>query len=202
MLGAHEMHETHERIHGAGHGAGQHGHHGPGRNRMIAILISVLAALLALVDIGASSSQTEAIAANIRANDLWAFFQAKTIRGTLMATAADALAAEQPPAGSPAAKQIAAWRATAARYQSEPETGEGRKELAARAKEAEKRRDHILAAYHLYEYGAGALQIAIVLASSAVVTGVIALAWGACGLGLLGTAVALVGWLAPHLLHF
>ncbi len=196
----HDAHEHHERIHEAGHA---HGHHGPGRNRVIAVLISVLAAFLALVDIGANSAQTEAIAANVQAADLWAFFQAKTIRVTTLRTAADAMAAlDHPAPGSPAAKQIAAWRATADRYQSEPETGEGRKELAARAKAVEARRDHVIAAYHLYEMGAGALQIAIVLSSAAVVTGIMALAWGAGGLGAIGVAIAMVGWLAPTLIHF
>ena len=38
------------------------------------------------------------------------------------------------------AKRIEDWKKSAARYDSEPETGEGRKELAARAKAAEAKR--------------------------------------------------------------
>ena len=50
------------------------------------------------------------------------------------------------------------------------QAGEGRKELAARAKVAEHERDLSLAAYHHFEVGSAALQIAIVLASAEVIT--------------------------------
>ena len=70
---------------------------------------------------------------------------------------------------SPAAKaalqeQVKKWRDTATRYETEPETGEGRKELMARAKVAEEKRDRSMAAYHLFEYGAACFQVAIVVA--------------------------------------
>ncbi|MGE5505556.1 MAG: DUF4337 domain-containing protein [Actinomycetota bacterium] len=198
-----EAHETHEAIHEAH--AGHHHHKHPNAKR-VAILISVLAALLAIVEMGGKSAQNTSVAANIEAANLWAFFQAKTVRMTTMRTAADALDTVAPPGLPPEAaaawaKRSADWRATLQRYESEPETGEGRKELAARAKAAEAKRDHALAAYHLFEYGAAALQLAIPLASAAVVTGMIALAWVAAGLGGVGTAFALLAWLAPTLIH-
>lgn len=197
-----EAHETHEKIHEAAHHGGGH----PSRNKMIAVMISVLACLLALVEMGVKSTQNTYQASNIEASNLWAFFQAKSVRMTTMRTAAEqavvvapaGLSAEQAAALD---KQVADWRANAQRYDSEPETGEGRKELAARAKAAEERRDRALSAYHIFEYAAAALQIAIVLASAATVTGVIALAFGAGGLGVIGIVLALVGWLAPTLLH-
>ena len=74
-------------------------------------------------------------------------------------------------------KQIEAWQKSAARYDSEPDTGEGRKELAARAKVAEESRDLAMAKYHHYEVASAAFQIGIVLASAAVITEVIGLAW-------------------------
>ena len=70
-------------------------------------------------------------------------------------------------------KQIEAWQKTAARYDSEPETHEGRKELAERAKEAEENRNTALAKYHAYEIASAAFQIGIVLASAAVITEII-----------------------------
>lgn len=98
-------------------------------------------------------------------------------------------------------KRIASWKKTADRYDSEPDTQEGRKELAARAKAAETRRDRALAAYHQYEVASGALQIAIVLASANVITGAVFLMWGALGLGLLGIVFSLIGLLAPTAVH-
>jgi len=190
------MQETQEKIHEAGHG-----HHVP-PNKRIAILISVLAALLAMVEMEGRGSQTMALASNIEASNLWAFFQAKTIRMTVLRSAADTLAVEHPGTQPEAmAKQIADWRALAQRYDSDPESNEGRKELAARAKAAEANRDHALAAFHLCEYGAGALEIGIVLASAAVVTGVFPLVWGALGLGVAGAGFAALAWLAPTLVH-
>lgn len=198
-----EAHETHEKIHETAHH-----HHGgaSSRNKLIAVMISALACLLALVETGVKGTQNTYQASNIEASNLWAFFQAKSVRMTTMRTAAEQIEVLAPAGLTPEQdaalkNQIAQWRATAQRYDSEPETGEGRKQLAARAKAAEDRRDHALAAYHIFEYAAAALQIAIVLASAATVTGVVALAFGAGGLGLVGVGLALVGWLAPTLLH-
>ena len=84
-------------------------------------------------------------------------------------------------------KQVDTWRKTAQRYETEPETGEGRKELAARAKVKEAARDKAMSAYHMFEYGSAALQLAIVLAGAAALTtcGVAdrscRLAWGLIG---------------------
>jgi len=201
-MDAHQAHEHHEKAHEAAHG-----HHGTSRSKRIGILISVLAALLAMVEIGGKSAQTNAMVANLESSDLWAFFQAKTIRMTVLQTSADTLELTRPPgldAAKAAAsdKQAAEWRAAAKRYDSDPEKNEGRKELAARAKAAEERRDHMLAAYHLYEYGAGAIEIGIVLASAAVVTGILGLAFLSAGFGAVGGAFGLVAWLAPTLVHF
>ncbi|HEY0835920.1 MAG TPA: DUF4337 domain-containing protein [Azospirillum sp.] len=196
--------ERHEKIEGAAHGH----HTGSSINRRIGLLISALAALLAISEAAGKSAQTEGITRNVEANDLWAFYQAKTIRMTTLRTAAetaqfDLLAPDLPEARRAAIqKQIDGWQATAKRYDSEPETNEGRKELVARAKEAEHRRDHAMHAYHLYEYGSAAFQIAIVLASATVITSFLPLAWIAGGLGLLGTAFSLLGWLTPGAVHF
>ena len=57
----------------AGHGHG--GDHGSG-NKRIALLISVLALVLAFAETLGKSAQTSALASNIEASNLWAFFQA------------------------------------------------------------------------------------------------------------------------------
>ena len=114
---------------GAGHG--HHGEHGGG-NKGIALLISVLALVLAFSETLGKAAQTEALSANIEASNLWAFFQAKTIRQTTLRTASEALVA-QGASQEAARKQVDAWNKTVDRYQSEPETGEGRKELADKA---------------------------------------------------------------------
>ena len=100
-------------------------------------------------------------------------------------------------------KQIATWQETAARYQSEPkpEGGEGTKELAERAKEAEHERDTALARYHRYEFASAAFQIGIVLCSAAVITGMLLLAWVAGGVAIVGVVFIALGMFAPTLFH-
>lgn len=183
----------------------EHGHVDPS-NRKIALLIAVLAAVLALSETLGKSAQTASLGANIEASNLWSFFQAKTIRMTTLRTAAESLEAELPQVSRPETrealeKRIAEWKKTSARYDTEPETQEGRKELAARAKLAEQKRDRSLAAYHHYELSSAALQIAIVLASAEVITGVVLLGWLSAGLGVVGLAFCAIGLVAPTAVH-
>jgi hypothetical protein len=179
------------------------GEHGAGFNKRIALVIAILALFLSFSETLGKSAQTEAVSANIRASDLWAFFQAKSIRMTQVNTAAEEMTVAAAGAGDQAArdamqKQIDTWKKTAARYDSEPETNEGRKELGARAKEAEEERDIALAKYHHYELASAAFQVGIVLASAAVITGMVTLAWFGGLLGAVGLALMLLGLSAPH----
>ena len=98
-------------------------------------------------------------------------------------------------------KQIDDWQKTAARYRSEPETGEGTEQLAERAKHAEEERDLATAKYHHFELASGAFQIGIVLASATIITGMVALAWISGLLSLAGVAFTALGIFAPHALH-
>lgn len=186
---------------------GGHGHGmAEGSNRSVALLISVLALFLAFGETLAKSAQTEALGQNVEASNLWAFFQAKTIRMTVVRTAMESAALAQPPAtAGPDAdrlkKQSDAWAASAARWDSEPETGEGRKQLSARAGTAEARRDLALARYHHYEIGSAAFQIGIVLSSAMVITGIAALAWAGAALGVGGAVMLGIGLFAPHAVH-
>jgi hypothetical protein len=184
--------------------SGGHGHVDTS-NKKTALLVAVLAALLAISEMGGKSSQTNALVSHTEASNLWNFFQAKTIRQTVLRTAADQADAEfkDNAQGMPAAMkaQSERWRQTAQRYETEPETGEGRKELAARAKAKETHRDKSLAAYHMFEYGSAAFQLAIVLAGAAALTSVVWLTFLSCGLGVLGAAFTVLAFVAPNLIH-
>ena len=153
-------------------GAHGHGHiEVEGNNKRIALLISVLALFLALVETMAKGAQTDALSYNIEASNLWSFFQAKTIRQTVVRTAGEMADLNRAPKVDPeatdaVAKRTDTWAKTVARWESEPETGEGRKELIARAKVAEEKHDTATAKHHHYEISSAAFQIAIVLASA------------------------------------
>jgi hypothetical protein len=180
--------------------SGGHGHvDGHGGNKSIALLISVLALVLAFSETLGKSAQTAALAYNIEASNFWAFFQAKTIRQTVLRTAAEEVALDAK--NDAAKKQVDKWRETAQRYQNEPETNEGRDQLMARAKDAEKKRDVSMARYHHYELASAAVQIAIVLASAAIITSMVALVWIAGGLGVLGVVFCVIGFFFPTQVH-
>jgi hypothetical protein len=178
--------------------------HASGENRKIALLIAVIALFLALSETLGKSAQTEAISKNVEASNLWAFFQAKTIRRTVVQTAADQArlgGAADDAAKAALQKQIDDWQKTAARYRSEPETGEGTEQLSERARHAEEERSVASAKYHHFELASAAFQIAIVLASATIITGIFALAWVSGLLTLAGLAMTALGVFAPHALH-
>jgi hypothetical protein len=174
--------------------------------RYIALLIAVLAALLAIVEVAGGNAEQDATKSNIDAANLWAFFQAKTIRQSNLRSLIE-YAELQVPHLSPerddrTRKQIEAWRATIERLESEPPTQEGRKELIVRAKAAEQQRDNALAADNMFDFASACLQLAIVLASAGVVMGMTALVWLAGGVGLIAVGFAFLGWFAPTLITF
>jgi uncharacterized protein DUF4337 len=175
-------------------------------NRNIALLIAIIALCLALSETLGKGAQTESIAKNVEASNLWAFFQAKSIRRTTVQTAAEqaklGLGATTDDATKAAVqKQIEDWQKTAARYRSEPETKEGTEQLAERAKVAEEERDLAEAKYHHYELASAAFQIGIVLASATIITGIITLAGISGLLTLVGIGFTALGLFMPHLLH-
>lgn len=217
------QHEVEHRLehetggHGGGHGATE------SRNKKIALLIAVIALFLALSETLGKSAQTAAISYNVEASNLWSFYQAKTIRQTALQIGAEILKLERlktsgeasPEAIKTALNQrIESWERTVARYESEPRQrevrkdvnlnppyGEGRRELMALALAAEKKRDTAMERYHHYEVASAAFQIGIVLCSAAVITGMVALAYIAGGLAVVGLAFAGIGLFAPHAVH-
>jgi Domain of unknown function (DUF4337) len=175
-------------------------------NRKIALLIAVIALCLALSETLGKGAQTDAISKNVEASNLWAFFQAKSIRHTVVQTAADQSKLSLGTVGDDTAKaaaqkQIDAWQKTAERYRSDPKSGEGQEQLSERAKHAEEERDLAEAKYHHFELASAAFQIGIVLASATIITGMVVLAWISGLLALAGIAITALGIFVPHLLH-
>ncbi|MGB9365114.1 MAG: DUF4337 domain-containing protein [Xanthobacteraceae bacterium] len=199
----------HENLEHAEHA--QHAAHEGGRdNKKIALIISVLALCLAFSETFGKSAQTAALNLQIEASNLWNFMQAKTIRRTFTIVQGEAAAIEAATTTDEArkaalTKQLAEWKKTADRYRSEPEAGggkgEGTVELMRRALEKEKERDLQFNKYHNFEFASAAFQIGIVLASAAVITSIVALAYGAVCVGLAGVVLMSLGLFAPELLH-
>lgn len=203
MAGPHENLEHAEHAQHAAHGGGEH-------NKKIALIISVLALFLAFSETFGKSAQTNALNLQIEASNLWNFMQAKTIRRTFTIVQGEAAAIEAASTTDEVrkaalAKQMAEWKRTADRYQSEPEAGggkgEGTRELMRRALEKERERDLQFNRYHNFEFASAAFQIGIVLASAAVITSMIGLAYAAIGIGVVGIVLTGGGIFAPDVLH-
>lgn len=147
----------------------------------VALLIAFMAMLLAITSLGGGNAAEDIMNHNIHASDTWAFYQAKNIRQTSYRIAADMLESElqlQGASVTPETQQllqrkIDQFKATAARYESEPDPqapndplrGEGKKELAARAADFAAQRDRAQLQDPNFDFSEALFQIAIVLAS-------------------------------------
>jgi hypothetical protein len=178
-----------------------------GSNKHVALLIAVLALFLAFSEMLGKNAEKASMQANIEANNLWAFFQAKTIRRSLAQNLVEF--AEMDNVGpiddvrkAAVAKQIDSWKRLAARMDSEPDTNEGRRELMKRAQDAEKKRDRENRKNEGFEIASAILQVSIVVASAMIITGVAFLAYVAGGLGILAVAIMSLAQFAPHVLPF
>ena len=92
-------------------------------------------------------------------------------------------------------KKIEEYQKTIARYESEPETKEGKKELLVKAKGHEAIRDHALLQDPWFDYAEGLLQIAIVLLSVSIIGSIPALFLVGGIVGFLGLLSTLNGFL-------
>ncbi len=166
-----------------------------------AIAIACLAALLAITGLGGNNATKEALNENVLASNDFTFFQAKNQRQTAYLLAANELElslnnpALTPEAKAAISKRVDDYRKTVARYESEPETGEGKKELLARARDHQIKRDHALKQDPYFDYSEALLQIAIVLISVAIVSEQIWLSFLGGGIGLLGGLLMINGYL-------
>ncbi|MHB1302072.1 MAG: DUF4337 family protein [Acidiphilium sp.] len=152
--------------------------------RRMALLIGILAACLAISEMGEKSAQNDYIAKQIAVSDTWAFYQAKAIKAEIAAGQAgvlQALSHNDPSLAAAAQAQAQARRA--AKEVSDPEGREGKEQLRQQALRQAEARDHQLERYHLLELVVGALQIAIVLASVSVVTEMMGFGLVAAALG-------------------
>ena len=161
-----------------------------------AVGIAFFAMLLAITGLGGQNATKEALNSNIEASNLFSFYQAKNMRQTSYALAADAFElafANDPSLPEPARAALKAkvdeYKQTIARYETEPETQEGKKELIVRATAEQAKRDHALKQDPYFDYAETLLQIAIVLISVSIVA-------EARWLSLIGGAIGLLGGLS------
>ena len=102
-----------------------HHAHGDTSARRIAILIAVLAAALALADMGEKGAQNAYLTHHIAVSDDWAFYQAKNMRATVWAAQAGVLANLPNAADAGPQAEIKRARDNEARMRDDPQGGDG-----------------------------------------------------------------------------
>jgi uncharacterized protein DUF4337 len=178
------------------------------KDRTVALIIAILALLLALAEAGAKRAQHLSTEMNIEASDLFNFYQAKKIRSTVVETASKSLEAQKtalvdPKAEAALEKQIGDFQALVARFEKDPKKPEDSLDaIQERAKAAVEARELANHRLERYELGSGLAQIAIVLASAAIITDIGTLVWLSVGLGFLGAILLALGFFAPTALRF
>ncbi len=169
-------------------------------DKKVAVYIALLAVLLAICSVGGGNSTKDSTRLNIQASDTWAYYQAKNMRQTSYKLAAEALELRlgEPGLADAQRKQIeakiAAYNAEINRLESDPKWGEGKKELVAKAKAFEKDRDAALKQDPYFDYAQAFLQIAVVLASAAIVLKIGTLLIGSGILSVLGVLMMVNGF--------
>lgn len=178
------------------------------KDRRAAIVIAILALFLALSEAGAKKADHISTEKNIESSDLFNFYQAKKIRSTIIETASQTLESQMPGVSDPKAhdaleKQIADFKTKAAEFEHDPKKPEDSLDaIQDRANEAGEARELANRQLEHYELGSGAVQIAIVLASAAIITGVGALMWFSVALGAVGVILMTLGFFAPTMISF
>jgi hypothetical protein len=128
----------------------------------------------------------------IKANDIWNFYQAKSIKQTLAEYAQE----DAKRAGD--VKLIQKLQAKIDRYESDPDKGEGKQELFAKAKALEAERDHAKKRSPWIGYASTAYQLSIVLLSASILAVNMLMFWSSfvvAGVGILLMSQGLWLWL-------
>ena len=125
-------------------------------------VIVVFAALLAINTYMGGSNSSKVLNNTIEANNTWAFYQAKSIKQTLAEQSQDDAKFRND------AKRVEDLQQKIDRYESEPATGEGKKELMAKAQKLEADRTIAKQRSPWYTFAGSLFQIAIVLLSASI----------------------------------
>ena len=153
-------------------------------------LITVVAALLAVNTYLSNGFSSKVLSNTIAANNMYSFYQAKSIKQTLAEQSyEDALDRKQ-------FEKAAKLKTKIEKYDSDPETGEGKKELLAKARALEADRDEVRKHSPWLTFAGSAFQLSIVLLSAAILAVSMGMFWASLGVGLIGATLMSQGiWL-------
>ena len=169
--------------------------------RLTGIYLGVIAMLLAITSLGGSNATKVMLSANIQASDIYGYYQSKYIRQTIYRITAEELEGQllaQPGMPEEAKTKIEAavrrYHDRADRYESDPATGEGKKELLDKAKEWEAKRDQAAQRDPNFDFAEALFQIAIVVGSVSIVAASRALVKLSGGLAFVASLLMINGY--------
>jgi hypothetical protein len=146
------------------------------------MVISVFALLLAVNSWYGGTLSSKTLNNTIASNNVWAFYQAKSIKQTLAEQSLDDATYRHE------TEKMAKLQAKIDRYESDPKTGEGKKELFEKARALEAERDEAKKRSPWIGYASTMYQLSIVVLSASILAVSMAMFWGSffvAGLGLL-----------------
>ena len=149
------------------------------------MVISVFALLLAVNSWYGGTLSSKVLNNTISSNNVWAFYQAKSIKQTLAEQSLDDATYRKD------AEKMAKLQAKIDRYESDPKTGEGKVELMAKAKQLEADRDEAKKRSPWIGYASTMYQLSIVVLSASILAVSMSMFWGSflvAGLGVLLSA--------------
>jgi hypothetical protein len=153
-------------------------------------LITVVAALLAVNTYISNGVSSKVLNNTIAANNMYNFYQAKSIKQTLAEQSyEDALERKQ-------LDKAAKLKTKIEKYDSDPVSGEGKKELLAKARALEAERDDVRKHSPWLTFAGSTFQLSIVLLSAAILAVSMGMFWASLGVGIIGSALMSQGiWL-------
>jgi len=149
------------------------------------MVISVFALILAVNSWYSNKLSSQTLNDTIAANDVWSFYEAKSIKQMLAEQSLEAAVARKD------TERVEKLEAKIARYESEPATGEGKRELMAKARALEAERDRAKEQSPWIGFAGTLYQLSIVVLSASILAVSMSMFWGSffvAGLGLLLSA--------------
>ena len=151
------------------------------------MVISIFALMLAVNSWYGGKLSSTTLNNTIAANDVWSFYEAKSIKQMLAEQSLDDAIVRKDTA------KIEKLEAKIAGYESEPATGEGKKELLAKAKKLEADRDQAKQQSPWIGFASTLYQLSIVVLSASILAVSMSMFWGSFFVAGLGIALSLQG---------
>lgn len=134
-----------------------------------AIVITTFAAMLAINSMVSGSNSSAVLQGTIASGNLWAWYQAKNVRSAIFEESGNTAEAER--------------------------MRQDMSDIMEKARAVEAKRDHAKTRSPYFTYAGSALQIGIVLSTSAILAVAMPLLWASVGVGAIGTGLLAYGYL-------